>query len=183
MLSRSALVLALAGSTAAFSPMSMSLDRRTIVQAGAVVAPLLRPGAANAGLSSLSDGSKTVGGSAPAAKGGKGGKGMDKSGRAPDILIMDHRGCSRSRRLQVLAAVPLPHQRHASLTVLRRPVPLDLLERLDDRSSDEDRDRDADRHRDAKEDERLRDEDDEARAREPARELDHLRSRLGCERA
>ena len=95
MLSRSALVLALAGSTAAFSPMSMSLDRRTIVQAGAVVAPLLRPGAANAGLSSLSDGSKTVGGSAPAAKGGKGGKGMDKSGRAPDILIMDHRGCSR----------------------------------------------------------------------------------------
>jgi len=97
MLSRSALVLALAGSAAAFSPMSMSLDRRTIVQAGAVVAaPLLRPGSADAALSSLSDGSKTVGGSgsAPAAKGKSGGKGSFK-GAAPVITIFDHRGCNR----------------------------------------------------------------------------------------
>ena len=65
--------LALVGSAAAFSPMmSMETGRRQVVQAGAaaaVAAPLLR-------------------GSPAEAK-------MDKSGKAPTILIMDHRGCSR----------------------------------------------------------------------------------------
>ena len=70
---RSAAVLALAGSAAAFSPMmSMETGRRQVVQAGAaaaVAAPLLR-------------------GSPAEAK-------MDKSGRAPVITILDHRGCNR----------------------------------------------------------------------------------------
>ena len=65
--------LALVGSAAAFSPMmSMETGRRQVVQAGAaaaVAAPLLR-------------------GSPAEAK-------MDKSAKAPTILIMDHRGCKR----------------------------------------------------------------------------------------
>ena len=65
--------LALVGSAAAFSPMmSMETGRRQVVQAGAaaaVAAPLLR-------------------GSPAEAK-------MDKSAKAPNILIMDHRGCNR----------------------------------------------------------------------------------------
>jgi hypothetical protein len=64
---------ALVASAAAFSPMmSMETGRRQVVQAGAaaaVAAPLLR-------------------GSPAEAK-------MDKSARAPVILIMDHRGCNR----------------------------------------------------------------------------------------
>ena len=72
MLARS-VALALVGSAAAFSPMmSMETGRRQVVQAGAaaaVAAPLLR-------------------GSPAEAK-------MDKSARAPVILIMDHRGCNR----------------------------------------------------------------------------------------
>ena len=101
MLSRSAVVLALAGSAAAFSPMAMNLDRRAIVQAGtaaAVAAPLLRPEAANAGMDNMQtykgrfiDGSA---GASSSSSGGGGGKGkMD--GRAPVITIMDHRGCQR----------------------------------------------------------------------------------------
>ena len=86
---RTAAVLALAGSAAAFSPMmSMDTGRRAVVQAGAaaaIAAPLLRPSPAEAGLSSLS----TPGG------GGAAAKGMDKSGRAPVITIFDHRGCKR----------------------------------------------------------------------------------------
>ena len=73
MIGRTTVVLALAGSAAAFSPMmSMETGRRQVVQAAgaaAVAAPLLRANPA-------------------AAK-------MDKSNTAPDILIMDHRGCSR----------------------------------------------------------------------------------------
>lgn len=64
---------ALVASAAAFSPMmSMETGRRQVVQAAgaaAVAAPLLRANPA-------------------AAK-------MDKSNKAPDIVIMDHRGCSR----------------------------------------------------------------------------------------
>jgi hypothetical protein len=64
---------ALVASAAAFSPMmSMETGRRQVVQAAgaaAVAAPLLRANPA-------------------AAK-------MDKSNKAPEILIMDHRGCSR----------------------------------------------------------------------------------------
>jgi hypothetical protein len=73
MIGRTTVVLALAGSAAAFSPMmSMETGRRQVVQAGAaaaVAAPLLRANPAEAK--------------------------MDKSGRAPVILIMDHRGCNR----------------------------------------------------------------------------------------
>ena len=69
---RSVAVLAFAGAAAAFSPMmSMETGRRQVVQAGAaaaVAAPLLRASPASAG--------------------------MDKSGRAPVITIMDHRGCN-----------------------------------------------------------------------------------------
>ena len=64
---------ALVASAAAFSPMmSMETGRRQVVQAGAaaaVAAPLLRANPAEAK--------------------------MDKSARAPVILIMDHRGCNR----------------------------------------------------------------------------------------
>ena len=73
MMSRTSVVLALAGSAAAFSPMmSMETGRRQVVQAGAaaaVAAPLLRANPAEAT--------------------------MDKSGRAPVITIFDHRGCNR----------------------------------------------------------------------------------------
>ena len=78
MLSRSAIVLGLVSSAAAFSPMSMSLDRRTIVQTSVVAgvaAPLLRPNAAEASLN------------ARAARA--------LSGKAPVITIFDHRGCNR----------------------------------------------------------------------------------------
>jgi len=65
-------MIALAGSAAAFSPMmSMDMGRRQVVQAGAaaaVVAPLLRANPAGAS--------------------------MDKSARAPAILVLDHRGCT-----------------------------------------------------------------------------------------
>ena len=68
-------VLALAGSAAAFAPtMSLSANRRQVVQAGtaaAVAAPLLR--------------------SSPA-----GAASFDNfPGRAPVITVLDHRGCSR----------------------------------------------------------------------------------------
>ena len=95
MLSRSAIVLGLASSAAAFSPMSMSMDRRTIVQTGVVagvVAPLLRPNVADASLSTLDDGLKPGGGGAPRSSGGSKGS---FSGKAPVITIFDHRGCNR----------------------------------------------------------------------------------------
>ena len=79
MLARSATVLALAGSAAAFSPMmSMDIGRREIVQAGAaaaVAAPLLRPAPADAAWSGPNFGCK--------------------HGTAPLITIFDHRGCQR----------------------------------------------------------------------------------------
>lgn len=72
MLARATAVFALAGSTAAFSPMmSMDMGRRQVVQAAgaaAVAAPLLRSNPASAG--------------------------MDKSARAPAITVLDHRGCT-----------------------------------------------------------------------------------------
>jgi len=103
MLSRSAALLALAGSAAAFAPMSMSLDRRSIVQTGAaglaIAAPLLRPDAAVAGMDNMQtykgrfiDSGSGSSSAAPAAK-GKGGKNMN--GKAPVITIFDHRGCQR----------------------------------------------------------------------------------------
>ena len=77
MIGRTTVVLALAGSAAAFSPMmSMDTGRRQVVQAGAaaaVAAPLLRSSPAEAG---------------SAAKG-------DFNARTPFITIMDHRGCQR----------------------------------------------------------------------------------------
>ena len=68
-------VLALAGSAAAFAPtMSLSANRRQVVQGGAaaaVAAPLLRSSPAGAAT-------------------------FDNfPGRAPVISILDHRGCSR----------------------------------------------------------------------------------------
>ena len=97
MIARTAAVLALAGSAAAFSPMmSMDTGRRAVVQAGAaaaIAAPLLRPSPAEAGLSSLSTpgpvGAKSGGG------GGGGGGGGKMPGTAPVITIFDHRGCQR----------------------------------------------------------------------------------------
>ena len=103
MLSRSAALLALAGSAAAFAPMSMSLDRRSVVQTGAaglaIAAPLLRPDAAVAGMDNMQtykgrfidSGS---GSSSSAPSGGKG-KGKNMNGKAPVITILDHRGCNR----------------------------------------------------------------------------------------
>ena len=80
MLSRTAAVLALAGSAAAFSPMmSMDMGRREIVKAGAAaaaVAPLLRPAEADA---TMNDG---VGA-------------RNKRAMAPVITTFDHRGCNR----------------------------------------------------------------------------------------
>ena len=74
---------ALVASAAAFSPMmSMETGRRQIVQAGAaaaVAAPLLRATPASAGKKGLYDANA----------------GMDKSGRAPLIVVFDHRGCNR----------------------------------------------------------------------------------------
>ena len=79
MLSRCTTILALAGSTAAFSPMmSMETGRREILQAGAALslsAPLLRPDKANAAWSGPNFGSR--------------------HGTAPIITIFDHRGCQR----------------------------------------------------------------------------------------
>ena len=95
MMSRSAIVLGLATSAAAFSPMTMSMDRRTIVQTGivaGVAAPLLRPNAADASLSTLDDGLPVGGGAARKSSGG--GKGSFP-GKAPVITIFDHRGCNR----------------------------------------------------------------------------------------
>jgi hypothetical protein len=73
MIGRTTAVLALAGAASAFSPMmSMETGRRQVVQAGAaaaVAAPLLKANPA-------------------AAK-------YDQSGRAPVIVIFDHRGCNR----------------------------------------------------------------------------------------
>ena len=70
---RTIALAALVASAAAFSPMmSMETGRRQVVQAGAaaaVAAPLLRANPAEAQ--------------------------YDKSGRAPVILVMDHRGCNR----------------------------------------------------------------------------------------
>ncbi|MGB1594700.1 MAG: hypothetical protein ACPIOQ_18225 [Promethearchaeia archaeon] len=68
---RTVAVAALIASASAFSPM-MSVGRQEVVRsaaAAAVAAPLLRSNPA-------------------AAK-------MDKSNKAPEIVIMDHRGCSR----------------------------------------------------------------------------------------
>ena len=82
MLSRLSVALAIVGSATAFSPMmSMETGRRQIVQAGAaaaVAAPLLRavPASAKKGLYDAN-------------------AGMDKSGRAPLIVVFDHRGCNR----------------------------------------------------------------------------------------
>lgn len=79
---RTAAVLALAGSAAAFSPMIMASEatgRRQVVQAGAavaVVAPLLRSEPAHA------DGARM---------GSKDGN----AAQAPLITIFDHRGCQR----------------------------------------------------------------------------------------
>ena len=82
MLARS-VALATVGSATAFSPMmSMETGRRQIVQAGAaaaVAAPLLRATPASAGKKGLYDANA----------------GMDKSGRAPLIVVFDHRGCNR----------------------------------------------------------------------------------------
>ena len=78
MLARS-VALAIVGSATAFSPMmSMETGRRQIVQAGAA-APLLRATPASAGKKGLYDANA----------------GMDKSGRAPLIVVFDHRGCNR----------------------------------------------------------------------------------------
>jgi hypothetical protein len=83
---RTAALLALAGSAAAFSPMmSMDVGRRQIVQAGAAAAaaaPLLRPSEADAML--------TTGKGKFCAQGGSNGA----CGAAPVITIFDHRGCS-----------------------------------------------------------------------------------------
>ena len=69
---RTAVLAALVGSAAAFSPMmSMETGRRQVVQAGAagaVAAPLLRGSPAEAKL--------------------------DRKGKAPVITIFDHRGCT-----------------------------------------------------------------------------------------
>ncbi|EKX50677.1 phycoerythrin alpha subunit 11 [Guillardia theta CCMP2712] len=73
MLARSVAFAGLVASAAAFSP-SMSLaGRREVVQAGAAAA------AVTPFLGSLPAGAK-----------------MDKSARAPEITIFDHRGCSRA---------------------------------------------------------------------------------------
>merc|ERR1740117_645411 len=93
---RSTTVLALASAAAAFSPMmSMETGRRQVVQAGAaaaVAAPLLRANPASAGSGGGNqfgkmDKSQTASGFATVS-------GMDKSARAPAILILDHRGCT-----------------------------------------------------------------------------------------
>jgi len=84
---RSSVVLALAGSAAAFSPamvsMTMETGRREVLKAGAaaaIAAPLLRPSEASADFKS----------------GGWSGPNFGcKHGTAPIITIFDHHGCQR----------------------------------------------------------------------------------------
>merc|ERR1711966_480561 len=66
--------LAVIGSAAAYVPMmSMDMGRREIVQAGAAAAAVT-----------------------PFLQGAPAGAAMDKSAKAPQITIFDHRGCSRA---------------------------------------------------------------------------------------
>ena len=66
--------LAVIGSAAAYVPMmSMDMGRREVVQAGAAAAAVT-----------------------PFLQGAPAGAAMDKSSKAPQITIFDHRGCSRA---------------------------------------------------------------------------------------
>eukprot|EP00961_Rhodomonas_salina_P052082 699127-Rhodomonas_salina.1 len=66
--------LAVIGSAAAYVPMmSMDMGRREVVQAGTAAAAV-----------------------APFLQGASAGAAMDKSAKAPQITIFDHRGCSRA---------------------------------------------------------------------------------------
>ena len=99
---RTAAVLALAGTAAAFSPMmSRDLGRHKVVQVGAAAAaavPLLRPTGAKAkGDLNLQSGAVTLAeaGDEFANKEAKNEYIATHGNQAPDIAILDHRGCSR----------------------------------------------------------------------------------------
>jgi len=95
MFARSTILAAVAGSAAAFSPMmSMEIDRRSIVQAGAAAA-LAAPLAANAGMDNMQTYKGRFIDSAGGAPSGGGGGSGKFPGKAPVITILDHRGCNR----------------------------------------------------------------------------------------
>nr|CAC33091.2 phycoerythrin alpha-subunit 1 [Rhodomonas sp. CS24] len=74
MLAKALASLAVIGSAAAYVPMmSMDMGRREVVQAGAAAAAVT-----------------------PFLSGAPAGAAMDKSAKAPQITIFDHRGCSRA---------------------------------------------------------------------------------------